>query len=52
MTQTAALLSASTRPTMTPMAWTAAELVRKIAKPFSTQTDMFPSRNCSLHKKP
>ena len=49
MKQTAALLTPA--PKLTPMAWTAGELVRKIAKPICPQTDPFRSFNCSPHKK-
>ena len=51
MTKTAALLVAPTKPTTTPMAWTASELVKKIAKDFLPQTDMFRPCKRSLHKK-
>ena len=48
MKQTAALLTPTPKPT--PMAWTATELTRKIAKPFCPQTDLFRSLKPMLHK--
>lgn len=48
MKQTAALLTPA--PKLTPMAWTAGELVRKIAKPICPQTDLFRSLKPMLHK--
>ena len=52
MKQTPALLTERQRKgALTPMAWTATELTRKIAKPFCLQTVLSRSFNCSLHKK-
>ena len=48
MSTRAALLTPA--PKLTPMAWTAGELVRKIAKPICPQTDLFRSFKPMPHK--
>ena len=48
MKQTPALLTPA--PKLTPMAWTATELTKKIAKPICPQTDLFRSFKPMPHK--
>lgn len=53
MKQTPALLMERQRKgALTPMAWTATELTKKIAKPFCPQTALSRSFNPMPHKKP